>query len=358
MGEREETRDKKNILLHSEKYFQDYWVQLQSKVRRNDDADDVLEGYLENPLMSLRKAWDTHQKDPRPAGDSVDKLYNTGTSVNRLFNYCICLQTIYAGTDFGDPPGHFPPTVKQLERDPMKHIKDFVMATERGTTGGNNLSGRNDAATKGWVKSIFDDLIRYRKACKMIWDTALATLTTSKATTIIAGLPYGSGPALLRQIENQQQRQTTMALFTLFSQLISLRMGSGENFASLYARALGIRARLKNWKPPIELPDQLLIVCIMRLLPGKFHGTRTIIMSTHNMTLQAARDMLLDCENGDAERVAKELGSQSRKTPSGDDPGEALTAGGEKKKKKKKRKPAEKSEKYHCLLYTSDAADE
>ena len=223
------------------------------------------------------------------------------------------------------------------------------MATERGTTGGKNIRDRADAATKAWVIEKYEDVTRYRKACKFIWDTALATLTAQKATTIIAGLPYGSGPALLQQIEHQQQRQTTMALFTLFSQLISLRLGSGETFSSLYARALGIRARLANWKPPIILPDQLIIVCLLRMLPSLFHGTRTIIMSTANVSLDTARDMLLDCENGDATRVAQQLGSRPPKTQPAENSGTGLIGDSDRrrKKKKKKRKPIEKGEKYH-----------
>ena len=284
----EDESKSKKVLLFTEKYFQGYWVQLQSKIRRNDDADDVLEGYLENPLVTLRRAWDKHHDNPLPAGDDVNDLYNTGSSVSAEYNYCVCLLTLYTGTTYGEPHGNFPPTMAQLERNPMKHIKDFVLATERGTKGGQNKQQRSDNATKAWVKVAFENILRYRKACKFIWDTALATLTSEKATTIIAGLPYGSGPTLLRQIKNQQQRQTTMALFTLFSQLISLRLNSGENFASMYARALGIRARLANWQPPIELPDQLIIVCILRLLPGLYHGTRTIIMSTADVTLKTA----------------------------------------------------------------------
>ena len=85
----EESKGKKH-LQYSDKYFQGYWVQLQAKIRRNDDADDILEGYLENPLLSLRKAWDAHHDNPRPAGDNVNNLCNTGESVNALYNYCIC----------------------------------------------------------------------------------------------------------------------------------------------------------------------------------------------------------------------------------------------------------------------------
>ena len=58
----------------------------------------------------------------------------------------------------------------------------------------------------------------------------------------------------------------------------------------------------------------------MRLLPRQFHGARTIIMSTPDMALSTSRDMLLDAENEDAERVKSELGSggaqQLKKAPS------------------------------------------
>ena len=108
-------------------------------------------------------------------------------------------------------PGSFPPTLEQLKNDPMSHFKFFIQATEKGTNGGKNAQGRGDAdaATKAWVKTAFEDVVRCRKACKHIWDTALATFTSAKATTVIAGLPYGAGPALLDQIENQQERQTS-----------------------------------------------------------------------------------------------------------------------------------------------------
>ena len=326
-------------------------MQLQSRIRKNDDADDYLEGYLENPLANLRKAWNTHSGNPRPAGDDINQLYNTGESVSSVYNFAICIKTLYTDTTFGDPPGSFPPTLKQLDEDPMKHFKFFILATENGSKGGKNAQGRSDVAAKAWVKTAVEDVKRCRKACKHIWDTALATFTSAKATTVIAGLPYGAGPALLNQIENQQERQTTMALFTLFDQLISLKLGAKESFASLFSRALGIRARLNNWKPPIKLPDQLIIVCLMRQLPRQFHGTRTIIMTTPSLTLRSCRDMLLDAENRDAERVKQELGTASTTTEREmQSEGTGLVGDGEPrklKKKKKKRKPAEKSAKYH-----------
>ena len=341
-------RDERKTLMHSEIHFRGYWVQLQSRIRKNDDADDYLEGYLVNPLVQLRDAWDAHHQNPRPAGDQIVQLYNTGESVSDVYNFATCIATLYKDSPYGEPPGSFPPTLDQIAQDPMKHFKFFIQATENGTTGGTNTQDRGDAATKNWVKTAVENVKRCRKACKHIWDTALATFTSAKATTVIAGLPYGAGPALLKQIENQQERQTTMALFTLFDQLISIKLGSKETFASLYARILGIRERLENWKPPIKLPDQLIIVCLMRLLPRQFHGTRTIIMSTPSVTLRTCRDMLLDAENRDAERVKRELGTANN--PPVREPVEGTGLVGEsqhrRKKKGKKRKKAEKTEKY------------
>ena len=226
---------KGKVLQHSEKYFQGYWVQLQSRIRKEDDADELLEGTLSNPLEELRNAWNAHHENPRPANDVIDARYNTGASVSKEYNMALCIKTLYNGTTYGEPPGHFPPTLEQINKDPLKHIKDFSLATAKGTLGGQNPAGRNDAASRAWVRTAYTALVKYRKACKFIWDTALATLTSAQATTIIAGLPFGSGPALLSQIENQQQRQTTMALFTLFSQLISLQLNSGENFSGVHS---------------------------------------------------------------------------------------------------------------------------
>ena len=144
-------RDDRKPLMHSEIHFRGYWVQLQSRIRKNDDADDYLEGYLVNPLVDLRKAWNTHNENPRPAGDDIVQLYNTGESVSDVYNFATCIKTLYEGTSYGDPPGSFPPTLEQINNDPMKHFKFFIQATENGTKGGTNAQGRSDVAAKAWV---------------------------------------------------------------------------------------------------------------------------------------------------------------------------------------------------------------
>ena len=131
-------REDRKPLMHSEIHFRGYWVQLQSRIRKNDDADDYLEGYLTNPLVELRKAWDDHNSNPRPAGDTIVQLYNTGESVSNIYNYATCIKTLYDNSEFGDPFGSFPPTMEQLKTDPMTPFKFFIQATERGTNGGKN----------------------------------------------------------------------------------------------------------------------------------------------------------------------------------------------------------------------------
>lgn len=128
-------------------------IQLQSRIRKNDDTDDLLEDFLENPLDLLRKVWDAHiGRASRPAGDNINNLYTTGDSVSNIYNFTLCIQTLFTGTTYGIPPDNFLPTELQLAQDLMKHIKDFILATVKGTKGGTNLTGRSDAATRAWVK--------------------------------------------------------------------------------------------------------------------------------------------------------------------------------------------------------------
>ena len=51
-------------------------------------------------------------------------------------------------------------------------------------------------------------------------------------------------------------------------------------------------------------------MCILRLLPSKYHGARTIVMSTKDIQLNACQELLLDVENSDAERIVNTLGSK------------------------------------------------
>ena len=43
-------------LQYSEDHFQGYWVRLQTAVRKQEDADELLDGTLENPLETISEA--------------------------------------------------------------------------------------------------------------------------------------------------------------------------------------------------------------------------------------------------------------------------------------------------------------
>ena len=314
-------------LRYSEEHFQGYWVQLNTVIRRNDEADMLLDGLLVNPLEEMLDVLDRK--------DRTDPLWDIAQ----------CIGSLYELHDCGNPPGTFPPTLEQMDNDPLDFIKEFSKATKKGTRGGKNSAGASSPGAKKWAKHTFRDLVIYRRACKYVWETIVATLSAAEATTVIAGLPYGSGLKLLKQIKNTQQRQTTMALYTLFSQLITVRMKAKEGIVGLYGRILEIRSRLANWRPPIILPDKLIIVCMPRLLPRQFHATRIIIMSSKDMTLKGSKDMLLDVENRDAERVTTALGSGTQ--PAATSTALTATPGGKPKKRPKPRNDPKKSAKYH-----------
>ena len=233
----------KKYLEHSDDHFQGYWVQLQSLIRQNDAADEMLDGLLVNPLEILIKAVDCWEGQSEPDNPEEAELWAE-------YKIAKCIKTLYVAGGYGDPKGTFPPKLEELQQDPMKHIKDWTLATQRGTKGGKNERGANCMQARLWVKREHQNVKQYRTACKYIWETCVATLKTGNATTIIAGLPYGNGPMLLKQIEGQQQRQTTMALFTLFSKLITIKFGDNEKLRSMFASIMQIKTRLQNWDPP------------------------------------------------------------------------------------------------------------
>ena len=61
MSDKPTLRAPDKYLRHSEEHFQGYWVQLQSLIRRNDEADELLDGLLENPLLELEEAYSEHK---------------------------------------------------------------------------------------------------------------------------------------------------------------------------------------------------------------------------------------------------------------------------------------------------------
>ena len=305
--------------LHfTEVHFQGFWVQLLTLVRRNEHADAYLDGILRNPM--------------RDVADAIADNANA----NHL--HAAAIRALYLARNLGDPVGTFP-DYAQLEDNPIGAIRDFALATNSGNNGGvNPANGRVWVASRAYARAIHARNLIFREACKHIWETVVATFSSAQAATMIAGLPYGCGPKLLARVKSTQQRQTTMALLTLFIQLITIQLKPNEKIAELYGRVLEIKARLENWDPPVILPDKLLMVCMLRLLPRVFHQTRTIIMTQKDITLEESKEMFLDVENKDAERVAAAVGSGASAPKRNQRVATALVSNANTSKRKKKKK--------------------
>ena len=184
-------------LRFTEKYFAGYLLQLTTLIRRNESADAVLDGLLLHPMLKV--------------------LTSVATAGDAHHGHANAVLQLYVQGNIGDPPGTYP-TEDQLEHNPVGAIRNFSIATSGGTEGGiNPATGNRWVGARAWARGIHRENTIYRGACKHMWETIVATFSAAEAITIIAGLPYGSGPKLLSQVKTMQQRQTTMALFTSVS---------------------------------------------------------------------------------------------------------------------------------------------
>ena len=129
-------------LQYSEDHFQGYWVRLQTAVRKQEDADELLDGTLENPLETISEAVYNGDED-----DEEDE---------RLQRIALCIQTLYADSQLGDPPDSFPARVEVIA----------VVSTKKGTKGGRGANGRNNAESRTCVKKAYEALLKYKKGCK------------------------------------------------------------------------------------------------------------------------------------------------------------------------------------------------
>ena len=91
-------------LKHSDEHFQGYWIQLQSLIRQNSAADELLDGLLENPLDLMRQAADCWEGKPVPADNTADLWPE--------FCICRCVRTLCETGGFGISRITFPPTEK------------------------------------------------------------------------------------------------------------------------------------------------------------------------------------------------------------------------------------------------------
>ena len=115
--------DKK--LRFNERHFQGYWVQLNTLIRRDDDADMLLDGILTNPMLTIEA--------------------NRAVPANPRNGFADAVRLLYVQKNLGDPAGTFP-TAEQLEQNPIAQLRDFTIATTSGADG-----GVNPANNRVWV---------------------------------------------------------------------------------------------------------------------------------------------------------------------------------------------------------------
>ena len=163
----------------------------------------------------------------------------------------------------------------------------------------------------GDLQSLDDDYQIHRRAQRFIYSTIIETLQVGASMHYARQVRFGSGMHLLSIIRSDNRQVTTRSLMALFSTLISLRMKNAETFEQFNRRIDLLIQRLANWRPPVILPQQLLLFCALRALPNVPYGpVRHIILASPNITYTGGMGMLRDVADTGAKVIQQTLGSR------------------------------------------------
>ena len=233
--------------------FDDYIVALMAKLRVNVTADAILSGELLHPLV-------LYQRDNRASLDAL-----------RVPRY----------------------TDAQLIADPVQCFVDFM----RYLTGAL-LAAPAPVPYVGDLNVLQASQDTFRQAESFIYSTIVSTLQVGKNMYYVRQCPFGAGQLLLRLIVNDNRQETTRSLMAVFSALIFLTLKDEESFEQFARRLDLLIQRLRNWRPPVVLPEQLLLFCALRALPAVPYGpVRHIILASPRITFSAGMGMLKDVAN-------------------------------------------------------------
>ena len=201
-------------LVFSREFFDDYFISLSALIRVDNDADNILEGDLKNPLTAYQQ---NHRIDLR------------------------LLRVPFISDE-------------ELRLDPVGTYKAFVTTTTRAL---NSAVGRVPDLPD--LDVLDDDFQRFRAAERFIYNQIVKTLQVGISLHYARQVRFGAGQQLLAVIEEDNRRVTTRALMALFAALFGIRMKADETFEQ-YSRRLNLLVqRLINWRPPIRLPEELLL---------------------------------------------------------------------------------------------------
>ena len=259
----------RNRLYYNREQFDDYWIALMAKLRLNDEADLLISGLSPHPLLSFQRA---------------------NLAALQLLGFII-LSDI------------------QLIEDPFDAYTRF---TEYMATALHRHPGPVPAFD---LAALDRDYQVHRRAQRYIYSVIVSTLRVGSSMHYARRVRFGAGLHLLNIIRADNRQVTTRSLMALFSALLSLRLKPVETFEAFSRRIDLVIQRLLNWRPPVVLPDQLLLFCALRALPSNPYGpVRHIILASPNVNFNAGMAMLRDVANTGAKVINDTLGSGDRET--------------------------------------------
>ena len=254
-------------LVLSQENFDDYILALMVKLPFDPDADRLLSGETQHPLVQYQQ-------------------------VNRDVLIALAMPFF---------------SLEDLIRDPVGTYVQFQRRIDAA------LSNHAPPVPVPGDLNVLQDLqTTHRAAERYIYTTIVSTLQVGRSMHYARQVAFGAGQHLLQTIISENRQVTTRSLMAIFSALLSLALKDGESF-DMFGRRLNLLIqRLRNWRPPVILPEQLLLFCALRALPAvPFGPVRHIILASPQITFVVGMGMLRDVANTGGELITNTLGSGS-----------------------------------------------
>ena len=245
------------LLVFSRANFDDYWTALLADVRSNDVADQVYTGAIAHPLFTYQLA---NQADITALGIPI----------------------LPADRFDADPMGLYDSFHTQMRTNNAALDEPAEPA----------LPGLDELRAQWTI---------YRQGQRTLFSRTVATLRISNSMHYARGVPFGAGTLLLANILSDNRRNTTTSLMAVFTSLLTLRLAASETYSSISNRVDLMTSRLRSWVPPIVLPGQLVLCCLLTALPDIPYGPiRHIILSRPDITFEDGSRMLRDVAQSSA----------------------------------------------------------
>ena len=184
MDEKESSSVVRRLTLSREN-FDDYFVALTAKLRSNLEADGILSGELQHPLLHFQ---------------------DRNSQALRRLN----VQWVTPALLFADPVGPYLIFIRQLT-DALLNAPAPIP----------DIEGLDELQTAQAA---------FRKAETYIYTTIVETLRVGKSMHYARQVKFGAGQQLLQNIVNDNRVVTTRSLMAVFSTLFSLALDSDESF--------------------------------------------------------------------------------------------------------------------------------